>query len=444
MNPISIVPSSQGVRIVHELNRYEVIDSLAFGMMKNNEINGLIPIEFMQSDAKRIIKYNITGMISLEKYIESILSRQKVLDLLRQLTDSFLQLKEYLIDEKMVMIGLNSIFIEPTSGRIGIICIPIQGMDSGISSTVLLRMIIQQAQFNPKEDGSYIGQLVQSVNSTKFELSEFHKLIMELIRDSVQRTMADQSNNINISGNDEYAVSVEEIGSQTEHNIDQKEEIRVEPPIEQVKDDKKKKKKKSFFQKKDKNKVNETKDYGGIAIPGMDMPSSDENVIPNGGIEQKILPIGELQNGYEQTDDPIKNIGRVISGENQAVWMQENNGNAGKMVSDHTIYLKQESAGVAFATLTRCRSNEIKAIEGNEFLIGKDAAQVDYVISDNETISRLHAKIVKQGNDYYISDANSMNHTFVDGVMLPPGSPCKLSNMSKIRLSDEEFVFQKP
>ena len=37
-----------------------------------------------------------------------------------------------------------------------------------------------------------------------------------------------------------------------------------------------------------------------------------------------------------------------------------------------------------------------------------------------------------------------MNHTYVDGVIVPPGAPFKLSNMSKIRLSDEEFIFQKP
>ena len=59
-------------------------------------------------------------------------------------------------------------------------------------------------------------------------------------------------------------------------------------------------------------------------------------------------------------------------------------------------------------------------------------------------ISRVHAKITKQGNEYYITDANSMNHTYVDGVIVPPGAPFKLSNMSKIRLSDEEFIFQKP
>ena len=107
MNPISIVPTNQGVYIIHELDMYEVIDKLVFGMMKNNEITGLLPIEYMQSDEKRIIKYNISGMTTIEKYIETILSRQKILDLFRQLIEMSLQTEEYLIEEKLLMLGMN-------------------------------------------------------------------------------------------------------------------------------------------------------------------------------------------------------------------------------------------------------------------------------------------------------------------------------------------------
>ncbi len=443
MNPISIVPTNQGVYIIHELDMYEVIDKLVFGMMKNNEITGLLPIEYMQSDEKRIIKYNISGMTTIEKYIETILSRQKILDLFRQLIEMSLQTEEYLIEEKLLMLGMNTVFIEPTTGRLGVVCLPIDEVDCGMDIKGLFQAIMQKTHFNPNEDSSYINQVSQTINSSKFKMEDFQKQIAQLISDSVQRTVSDRYSSANQGAIDEMAVSIEEIGSAKESNINVQIPPKTEPENSQkqqevIKLEKKKKKKKGIFQKKE-EKSSEEQYSSDFVIPGMEIPNS-ENITSS----SKVKPIGGMQNGFEKTPDYMRDLGQNISGENQAVWMQDNKNSEGTMVSDHTIYLKQEGSGAVFATLQRCRDNEIKAVEGNEFLIGKDAAKVDYAIFNNETISRVHAKITKQGNEYYITDANSMNHTYVDGVIVPPGAPFKLSKMSKIRLSDEEFIFQKP
>ena len=447
MNPISIVPTNQGIYIIHELDMYEVIDKLVFGMMKNNEITGLLPIEYTQSDEKRIIKYNITGMTTIEKYIGTILSRQKILDLFRQLVEMSLQTEEYLIEEKLLMLGLNTVFIEPTTGRIGVVCLPIDGVDCGMEIKGLLQAIMQRTHFNPKEDSSYINQISQTINNSKFKMEDFQKQITQLISDSVQRTVSDRAGNANQEVIDELAVSIEEVGSVNGSIINTPTPPKTEPENGQKEQEvtkpekKKKKKKKGIFQKKE-EKTNEEQYSSDFVIPGMEIPNSktkSENVTSS-----KVKPIGGVQNGFEKTPDSMRDLAQNISGESQAVWMQDNKNNEGTMVSDHTIYLKQEGSGAVFATLQRCRDNEIKAVEGNEFLIGKDAAKVDYAIYNNETISRVHAKITKQGNEYYITDANSMNHTYVDGVIVSPGAPVKLSNMSRIRLSDEEFIFQKP
>jgi pSer/pThr/pTyr-binding forkhead associated (FHA) protein len=40
---------------------------------------------------------------------------------------------------------------------------------------------------------------------------------------------------------------------------------------------------------------------------------------------------------------------------------------------------------------------------------------------EDRTVSRRHLKIVKNGNDFFVTDLNSRNGTLYDGAVLPPG-----------------------
>jgi pSer/pThr/pTyr-binding forkhead associated (FHA) protein len=92
--------------------------------------------------------------------------------------------------------------------------------------------------------------------------------------------------------------------------------------------------------------------------------------------------------------------------------------------------------------LIRLKNNEKIKIEGQEFIIGKKQGLVNYCISDNPTISRIHAKIVNRNGKYYILDMGSTNHTYVNGSQSPANTEIPLVNGTKIRMSNEEFLFQ--
>ena len=53
----------------------------------------------------------------------------------------------------------------------------------------------------------------------------------------------------------------------------------------------------------------------------------------------------------------------------------------------------------------------------DSYLVGKLKAKTDIWI-DDEAISRIHAKIQKEGDDYYLYDMNSTNGTFLNGRRL--------------------------
>ena len=83
--------------------------------------------------------------------------------------------------------------------------------------------------------------------------------------------------------------------------------------------------------------------------------------------------------------------------------------------------------------------SEVICVTGDSFILGK-SRKADYSIGGNPAISRIHAHIYRIGNDYYIEDRNSLNHTYVDEEMIT--GPYKLRNGLVIRLANEDFILK--
>ena len=44
--------------------------------------------------------------------------------------------------------------------------------------------------------------------------------------------------------------------------------------------------------------------------------------------------------------------------------------------------------------------------------------------------------------EYFISDMNSTNHTFIDGTMIQSSVEVRIDHGSKVKLANEEFEFR--
>lgn len=88
--------------------------------------------------------------------------------------------------------------------------------------------------------------------------------------------------------------------------------------------------------------------------------------------------------------------------------------------------------------LTGCISGEEIHIDVTPFAIGKESANVDYVLN-NQSVSRCHATIFYECGEYYIVDNNSTNGTLVEGIRLQPNEKCKIENGYIISLGNESL-----
>lgn len=94
------------------------------------------------------------------------------------------------------------------------------------------------------------------------------------------------------------------------------------------------------------------------------------------------------------------------------------------------------------AVLIRSNTNEVIRLNRSELRIGCDDKKVDYTITGNPAISHYHAAIIRKGNDFYLMDNHSTNHTRINNTFLSPDKPCKLNDSDFILLADEPFVFR--
>lgn len=104
------------------------------------------------------------------------------------------------------------------------------------------------------------------------------------------------------------------------------------------------------------------------------------------------------------------------------------------------------SAGVVSgpASLVSREPGELAPIYLQEELtvIGKLGNACDAVI-DLPTVSRIHAKIRKREEEYYLSDMNSRNGTIVNGRLLLPEEEYRLQEEDEVDFAQARYIFLK-
>ena len=105
-----------------------------------------------------------------------------------------------------------------------------------------------------------------------------------------------------------------------------------------------------------------------------------------------------------------------------------------------TSVLGGQASSFSTPNLVRNSTGEKVFITKRNFIIGKSVDSADFVINNN-AVSRTHAEITAIGNEYYIKDKNSTNHTYVNNQILSPEEAKQIFEGDEIKLADESLIF---
>lgn len=107
----------------------------------------------------------------------------------------------------------------------------------------------------------------------------------------------------------------------------------------------------------------------------------------------------------------------------------------------HTKVLSVKKA-TCFPALISEEGKEKVFLTKFPFYVGSMPDYMDYVI-DRDTVSRFHAKFIRQGEQVYLMDLNSTNGTRVNGSELNVRESFLLSEGDRILFADAEYIFSE-
>lgn len=108
--------------------------------------------------------------------------------------------------------------------------------------------------------------------------------------------------------------------------------------------------------------------------------------------------------------------------------------------TDPTVFLGARETAEGRLLYQGTGAEQSFVIEGDSFLVGGENGQADGQLRA-AGISRNHARITREENEYYIEDLNSRNGTYLNGTLLAYKQKCRMKPGDHLRFAREEYVF---
>lgn len=165
--------------LVYAVKPEDTIDSLSLGMLTNNKILGLAQTQFMQMDAEKFIKYNVSAHISVKQFFEGTVNRKRLIGVFKGIVNALISAEDYMIDVNSIVIDLNYMFADVSTCETVLICWPIVGVNQGQSDLgAFFKNIMFSTQFDQTDNCDYVAKIINYLNSeATFSLAEFKNVL---------------------------------------------------------------------------------------------------------------------------------------------------------------------------------------------------------------------------------------------------------------------------
>lgn len=165
--------------LVYAVKPEDTVDTLSLGMLTNNKILGLAQTQFMQMDADKFIKYNVSAHISVKQFFEGSVNKKRLIGVFKGIVNALLSAEDYMIDTNSIVIDLDYMFADVSTCETVLICWPIVGADHGQTDLgAFFKNIMFSTQFDQTDNCDYVAKIINYLNSAaKFSLAEFKDVL---------------------------------------------------------------------------------------------------------------------------------------------------------------------------------------------------------------------------------------------------------------------------
>lgn len=136
----------------------------------DNDVNELLDIIYEEDEDYDYLTYDITGRTSLAAYTQNEMSCEQVLNIIRNVSNSLVSLKEQTIHLSYIILNKNYIYIDENY-NLKLMCVPVENKGSVVAEFKgFIRQLLANMQYNVEEDLGYVGKLLTYINGSSFNL----------------------------------------------------------------------------------------------------------------------------------------------------------------------------------------------------------------------------------------------------------------------------------
>lgn len=447
-----------GTFLVYHLNGQEHLDQLALGMLTHNRIPGILPVNCMQVDAERIVRFRISSLTALMGYWGGPIGRQKLLTFLTSFCKAILECQEYMLAPSHILLAWDQVFVEPLSGEARLAYLPV--LDSEANQPApedFLKDLLQRTTFASDEDSSHIPVLLNAVNTPNFSVEGLYAQLKDLAAEPKKGAARQQAQPVRPVQPVQPVRPVQPV-PQPVRPVQPTPQPVSPAPVNGSEGEKKKGlfsfggKSEKQAGKKGSGKADRPAAGSGFAVPGM---SGGENAAPAQPVQEKKGLFGKKQESVRPVQSvepvrPVQPVGPVQSVQAVPYAQPARGGGETVVLSDdgaaRTVSFEdagaecQPEVAMGKLSLSRRLTGQKVTIDKPIFHVGRESRIVDFCLTGgHDWVGTDHAYFLQKPDGIYLVDNNSLNHTWLNGQQLVSNQPYLVRPGDVIKMADEEF-----
>ena len=450
------------IELIYNVDENEKIDNVSIGIMRNNDIKGLLPIDIIMHDSMTEFKYKTEKLKNLDEYLSEELTKEDLLNVFENICKVVTDIEEYMLGEAQLILENKYIFTD--NGNIKMILLPLYNRRNNLSileffKNLLLYMMVKNnkaanfaadisRQLSDEESFScnkflqLISQIKQKKHIENFDItkpeikSEFKERRIYNIEEQLEQLTPD---NTCYSSGAQIPVNMQSPVN-TFKSVNNKPLSNIELDMKPVNSEKKK----GLFgfgkvEKKEEISKTRENDYhkqSSFLIPGREEPVNIATVSRKESNDKK---------GFSLFGKKKEKEVSVVDNKTEASKLHSNNFAETTVLQNSDRFAETTLLGLSVNVLNAFliwkRTGEKILIDKSSFRIGREKSYVDFCINDNSSVGRNHAEIVRKDGSFFIRDLKSLNFTMVNGEKVSTSVEVELLDNDIISLSNEEFEF---
>ena len=177
MNKCKVISKLGVTQLIIKGEKDQQLGARELHAVQKGELRCLLRLTSVQKGNSFKLVCDITGFITFREYLRRSLDKREFARILSNILENLHEMQERHISLQMLLLNFDYVYVNPATGEIYFVCLPIQDLHLGMSLRDFLLDIIQYCTFASGEDMSYVREYISilnnGINFSVFDLAEY-------------------------------------------------------------------------------------------------------------------------------------------------------------------------------------------------------------------------------------------------------------------------------